>query len=73
MTVPDKLPVDVSNVKPVAPIESPLKVYASKVGSFANVVPCKPKSRLTVAPLAYGLPANVPDEVCQVTFVSMKG
>ena len=63
----------VSNVNPVAPIESPLKVYASKVGSFAKVVPCKPKSKLTLAPLVYGLPAKVPDEVCQVTLVSTKG
>ena len=73
MIVPDKLPVDVLNVKPVAPIESPLNVYASKVGSFAKVVPDKPRSRFTLAPLAYGLPENVPDEVCQVTVVSMKG
>ena len=48
-------------------------MYASKVGSFAKVVPDRPRSILILAPLAYGLPAKVPDEVCQVTLVSMKG
>ena len=64
---PDKLPVAVLKVKPVAPIESPLRVYASKVGSFAKVVPDKPKSKFTLAALAYGLPVKVPDHVDQVT------
>ena len=64
--------MDVSKVKPVAPIESPLNVYASKVGSLANVVPVKPKSILTLAPLAKGLPDNVPGGlVAQDIFVSM--
>ena len=31
----------------MAPRESPLSVYASKVGSDANVCPDKPKSKLT--------------------------
>ena len=37
----------------MAPRESPLSVYASKVGSDANVCPDKPKSRLTLSPLLY--------------------
>ena len=65
------MPVDVSNPNPDAAIASPLRVYASKVGSFANVNPDKPRSILTLAPFA-----NVPTEpeaVVQVTLVSIYG
>ena len=46
-------------------------MYASKVGSLANVVPDKPRSKLTLAPLAYGLAVKVPAYVTQVTLDSM--
>ena len=48
-------------------------MYASKVGSFAKVVPDRPRSILILAPLAYGLPAKVPDDVVHVTLVSIYG
>ena len=61
-----------SKVNPVAPIESPLSVYASNVGSLANVVPDRPRSILTLAPFANGLIDNVPPGlVVQDIFVSM--
>ena len=61
----------VLNVKPDAPIASPLNVYASKVGSFAKVVPDNPRFSFTLAPLAYD--PMVPDDLSQVTVESMYG
>ena len=61
------------NVNPDAPIPSPLSVYASNVGSLANVVPASPNCTLTVAPFAYGLPFNAPLDVVHVTLLSTYG